>query len=124
MGNTNGGGAEARVQALPACSIIPFPSNMAVRIRQITSRIAKALEEHRVTDLPALKVGSDGCEIRIDAFASIELFPGDPDFRFTLTTSQGHQVLLVTDEAALMADFTCQYVLARMEHRPHVEARP
>jgi len=100
--------------------IIVFPKSQHVMIR----RLARVLEESFTAedrrklcgfDLFHFQMGRGGHLLRIDDYACIDLVPGPPDFRFTFSTLNGKQVLLVTTDARVMADFVRQYLLARVE---------
>jgi hypothetical protein len=109
-------------------TIIVFPDSRDVMIR----RLARAFEDSFSSsdrkkfcgfDLFSFPMGLGGHSLCIDDHACIDLVPGSPDYRFTLSTRNGEQVLLVTTDARLMADFVRQYLLARIECRPELEVQ-
>jgi hypothetical protein len=108
--------------------ILVFPDSRDIMIR----RLARAFEESFTSsdrralcgfDLFSFPMGLGGHNLCVDDCACIDLVPGSPDYRFSLSTRNGTQVLLVTTDARLMADFVRQYLLARVECRPELEVQ-
>ncbi|PSJ61526.1 hypothetical protein [Pseudaminobacter soli (ex Li et al. 2025)] len=106
--------------------ILVFPDGPDVMVR----RLARAFEETFTFDdrrklcgfdLLSFPMGLGGHNLRIDDHACIDLVPDSPDYRFTISTHNGEQALLVTTDARLMADFVRQYLLARVEYCPELE---
>lgn len=101
-------------------NVTPFPYGRVARLRRLANACLSNLDFEKkgaVSDsaLFSFSLEQGGCVLRVDEYASIDLFPDSPDYRFLLVLNDGCHVLWVTDDLIAMAEFLQQYILARLE---------
>lgn len=103
-----------------AKKILTFPESRVTKLRRLVAAVRTSLANSsgltgNELGLFSLSIQGGGYELRVDEFACIDLFPGSPDYRFTISLRDGRQTLLVTDDVQMMGDFLCQYIRSRIE---------
>ena len=109
--------------------ILRFPDNRVAKLRRLVRAVKDSFtsgDGARLCglDLFSFSMGPGGYDLRVDDYACIDLFPGSPDYRFTISMRDGTRTLLVTADPIMMADFLRQYILARIECHLELQEHP